>query len=102
MAHLEAGRLGEAADGHLEASKVRARHTIGGIIGQQILGAKLVADLAEGVVDFVRGSSVKVAAAGVLGKLNQRVLAAGVATRAGLNGDDDDAVDDRLGFLGRA
>ena len=29
------------------------------------------------------------------------MFAAGVAARAGLNGDDDDAVDDRLSFLGR-
>src|SRR5262245_59130003 len=89
-------------DVYFDPSKRRIGELFRRVIGQEILGAQFVADLFKGSVELGFGGGVEVAASGVLGELDQGVFAAGVASGAGFDGDDDDAVDDGFGLLGFA
>src|SRR5690348_10666667 len=96
------GWAGAAGELHFDAAVLGVGVTLRGVVGEQVLGAKLVADLAEGVVELGNGGGVKVFAAGIGGDLDEGVFAAGIASGAGFDGDDDDAVDDGFGLLGGA
>src|SRR5438874_2351880 len=89
-------------DLNLDPPEVGVGQTLLGIVGEQVLRAQLLGNLLKGAIELRSGSCVVVLAAGVVRKLNERVFAASVASRAGFYGHDDDAVQNRLGLLGAA
>src|SRR5438552_4474056 len=89
-------------DLNLDASEVGVGQALLGIVGEQVLRAQLLGNLLKGAIELGSGSSVVILAAGVVRKLNEGVLAAGVASGAGFYGHDDDAVKNRLRLLGAA
>src|SRR5947207_1984761 len=89
-------------DLNLNAAEVGIGQSLLGIVGQQILGAQLLGNLLKGAVELWGGGGVIILAPSVVRKLDERVLAAGVASRAGLDGHDDDAVKNGLRLLGAA
>ena len=72
------------------------------IVGEKILGAQFVADLVEGIVQLRDGRGIEVFAAGVRGELNKGVLPAYVPPGTCFNGNDNDAIQNGLGFQGGA
>src|SRR6266850_3997568 len=79
-----------------DAAKVGVRELLLGIVADQVLSAEFIGNLAKGSIELTHAGRVVVFPAGVVGELNQSILAADVATRVGLDGHDDDAVDDGL------
>jgi hypothetical protein len=79
IANVEGAR-GRAGDCDRDAVEFPSRFLVLGIIAEQIFGAQIVAYLPEGGVQPAR-IHVIVLAAGLRAERDQRVLAAGVATR---------------------
>src|SRR5438552_17306054 len=74
---------GLRCDLNFNASEVGVGQALLGIVGQQILRAQLPGNLLKRPIELRSGSCVVVLATGVVRKLNERVLAASVASRAG-------------------
>src|SRR5271166_4328514 len=91
--------LGGGIDLDLDATIVGVGELHTGVVGDQILRAQLVADLAEGGIELCQPAGVEVLPAGVAGELNERVLSAYVAAGAAFDGNDDNAVEDDLSLL---
>jgi len=94
--------LGPAQYIDLDAAKIGKRCPVNGIVGQQILRAQFIADLLEGVVELRYGGRVIIFAAGILGELDEGMLASGFAPGAALDGHHDNAIDDAFGFFSGA
>src|SRR2546423_11327411 len=94
--------IGSGSQLNLDAPEIRIGQPLLGIVGQQILGAQLLANLLEGAVELRRGGSIVILAAGIMRQLNESVLAAGVAPGTGLDGHDDESVKNGFRLLGEA
>src|ERR1051326_33401 len=99
MPDIQCLACGSSSYMHFDAAKTGVRQTPRRVVRKQVLGAQLVANLTEGIVQFRNRSRVKILAAGVLGDLNQCMFATSVAASARFNRHDDDAVYDGLRFL---
>src|SRR5271169_217112 len=73
------GRVGEI---HLEPAEIGVGKALRWIVGEEVLGAKFVADFAEGLVELRKGSGVVVFAAGIFRDLDEGMLTTGVASGA--------------------
>ena len=80
----------------VDLAEIGGGATLGWIVGQQILGPQLVADLLERFIHLVDVGRVEVFSAGVIRHLDQGMLAAGVAPRARFHRHVDQAIDQRL------
>src|ERR1700722_2323076 len=100
MMHRERRTCGCSTDLDVNAAKTGIRRVSRGIVCQQILGPELIANPPKGFVELRHRSGVEILAAGIFGYLNERVLAAEIATRASFYGDDNDAVYNGFSFLG--
>ena len=83
---------GGAGDGDQQTVEGAAGFLVVGVVGEQVLGAEVVADLGEGLVEAAI-ADVEALAAGLLGEGDEGVFAAEVAAGAGLDGHVDDGVD---------
>ena len=98
MAHVKCIGLRHAADLHIDAAKLRERIALRRIISQQILRPQFIADLLKCLVQLRGRCRIIELPARVVGELNQRVLAAGLASGAAFNRHNNDRVDDRAPF----
>src|SRR5581483_2076225 len=100
MAGFVVGGGRKAGEFYFDTTKVRVGDPLRGVVGEKILGAEFVADGAKRLIELGDRGGVIIFAAGVFGKLNQCMFAAGIASGAGFDGDVDNAVDDGFGLLG--
>src|SRR5271157_3882392 len=91
--------LGVGIDLDLYAAVVRVRESRTGVVGNQVLRAQFIADLAKGGVELLQATGIEVLTAGIARELDERVLPANVAAGAVFDRHDDDAVHDDLGLL---
>src|SRR5215813_8050034 len=69
------------------------------VIRNEVLRAQFVADLAKRSVELVERAGVVILATSIARELDERVLAANVASGVALDGHDDDAIQDDLSLL---
>src|SRR3954471_1599204 len=84
---------------YLDVAEVGVGQLLLGVVADEVLRPQLLGDLVEGGIELGHAGGVVVLAAGVVGKLDKRVLSANVAASIRLNRDDDDAVDNCLRLL---
>src|ERR1035438_5194421 len=93
MPHTVARSLRYTRHFDLNVAELRPRRALRRIISQQILRAQFVADFAKRLVQIPRGGRVIILPTRIVRELDQGVLAAGFASSAALDGNDDDRVD---------
>src|ERR1700731_1925485 len=86
----------------MDAAELGVREALRWVVGQQVLGSKFVADLAECVVELRHGGGVVVFASGIFRELNEGVLSAGFSSSTAFDRHHDNTVDDGLCFFGGA
>src|SRR5580692_12344116 len=86
MSHVVSRRIRRPGNSHLNATELRVRRTLRRIVGEQVLVAEFVADLAEDVIELRHRSRVVVLASRVFRELDQSMLAANLASGAILDG----------------
>src|SRR3954454_18029101 len=76
---------------HVDLPEIRRGTTRHGIVAQQVLRPKFVADLLEGLLELSHTRRVVILSTSVVRDLDERVLAAGVASGACFHRDIDQA-----------
>src|SRR5208283_4200828 len=103
MTNLQLSRIGIVLGGRvdldLNAAEIRIREARAGIVGDQVLGAQLITDLAKGGVELLQAAGIEVLAPGIPRKLDERVFPANVAASAVFDGHNDDAVQNDFRLL---
>src|SRR5262249_16779195 len=100
MAHLILLAVGVlAVHLHLKTPKWSGSGLAVRVISEQVLSAKLDADLPEGVFQPLTPFGIVVLAACIERDLNQGVFAAKIASGLGRDRHDDDAINNRFGLL---
>src|SRR5438477_287559 len=99
MAHMVSRRVRHPGHFDLDTAKFGKRGALRWIIREKILRPQFVAYFTERLVQLPNGGRVVVLSSRIFGKLNQRVFAAGFASCTALDGNDDNGIDDGLGFF---
>src|SRR5579863_7445918 len=98
----ERGTGSRSRDFHLDTAVIGIRGTPRRIVGQEILSTEFIADFLESFIKLRHRGGIKIFASGVFGDLDEGMFATEVASGAGFNGNNDDAVNDDFGLLGSA
>src|SRR5271169_2561409 len=102
MPHAIRRCLDRAQNRDLNTAKLRVRQALRRIVGQKVLSAEFVADLAEGIVQLRHRGRVVILASRVFRELDQGMFAAGLASCTVLDRHHDNAVDQCFGLFGGA